>query len=111
MSDLRQRIEPIRSDAIRRAAAREECTIGFVGICSHNPETTVLAHIHDEQFGRSRKADDTSGCFACFHCHTAYDLKQTGLSEEEVLWYILRAYQRTIRRLVEKDVLIVKGAK
>lgn len=104
---MSQRREPIRSTALRRAAAGQPCTLEFVGICSHDPETTILAHVHDESFGKSMKADDTSGVHACFSCHSAYDLHRTGLTESEVLWHVLRAYQRTIRNLVTRGILIL----
>lgn len=103
---MTQRRDPIRSKALRRAAAGQPCTIEFVGICSHDNATTVLAHLHDETFGKGMKADDTSGVHGCNACHMAYDLRRTGLSEAEVLWYILRAYQRTIRNLVEREIII-----
>lgn len=105
MSDLAQRTPPIRSQAIRRAAAGQRCTLNLPHICNHDPETVVLAHIHDEQFGRGQKADDTSGMFACHACHTAYDLHRTGLDALVLSELVFRAYQRTIRRLVLLKVL------
>lgn len=103
---MSQRREPIRSKALRKAAAGQPCTIEFVGICSHDPETTVLAHVHDETFGKSMKADDTSGVHACHSCHMAYDLHQTKLPESVVYWHMLRALQRTIRNLSERGILV-----
>lgn len=104
---MTQRRIPIRSKALRRAAAGQPCTLEFPGTCSHNPETTVLAHIHDETFGKGMKADDTSGVHACHSCHMAYDLHRTELTEAAVLWYVLRALQRTIRNLVERGIIVV----
>jgi hypothetical protein len=108
MSELRQRIEPIRSKSLRRAAAGQRCTLNLPGICNYDPETVVLAHIHDEQFGKSRKADDTSGMHCCAACHSAYDLHRTGLDELTLLKLVFRAYQRTIRRLVQMGEMKVK---
>lgn len=99
---------PIRSKKIRNAAKGEQCTIQFLGICNNNPETTVLAHIHDEQFGMAQKADDTSACFACSSCHSALDTHQHGLSEADLFKTLLRALQRTVRRLVQNGVMIVQ---
>jgi len=68
----------------------------------------VLAHIHDESFGRGQKADDTSGAHMCHACHTAYDLHRTGLDDGDLYRMLLRAMQRTIRRLVvDLKVIIV----
>lgn len=108
MSELRQRVEPIRSKALRRAAAGQRCTLNLPGICCYDAETVVLAHIHDEQFGKSQKADDTSGFHACWKCHAAYDLHKHGLAEEAILRLVLRAYQRTIRRLVIMEAIKIE---
>ena len=102
---MTQRREPIRSKALRRAAAGQRCTINLPNICTYDAETVVLAHIHDETFGRGQKADDTSGAHMCHACHTAYDLHRTGLDEADLLKLVLRAYQRTIRRLVLMGVM------
>lgn len=99
---------PIRSQKLRRAAAGQHCTMNLPGICTDDPETVVLAHIHDESFGRGQKADDTSGAHMCHACHTAYDLHRTGLEDGDLYRMLLRAMQRTIRRLVvDLKVIIV----
>lgn len=105
---ITQRAEPIRSKKLRRAAAGQRCTLNLPGICTDDPETVVLAHIHDETFGRGQKADDTSGAHMCHACHTAYDLHRTGLEDADLYRMLLRAMQRTIRRLVvDLKVIIV----
>jgi len=104
--NLRQ--PPIRSQKLRRAAKGQRCTMNLPGICTDDPETVVLAHIHDETFGRGQKADDTSGAHMCHACHTAYDLHRTGLEDGDLYRMLLRAMQRTIRRLVvDLKVIIV----
>lgn len=105
---LRQRREPIRSTKLRNAAKGEECTLQIFGVCLGGTETTVLAHIHDETFGRGQKADDTSACFACFGCHDEIDGRTHRTNGADLTWYKLRALQRTIRRLVEKGVLVLQ---
>jgi hypothetical protein len=108
VTELRQRAEPIRSKAIRQAARGQRCTLNLPGICNYDPETVVLAHIHDDEFGKARKADDTSSMFACFACHTAYDTHRTGLSELDLVTLVLRAHFRTLRRLVLLEVVAVE---
>lgn len=105
---LRQRRDPIRSKAMREAACGEECTIQIFGICLGGTETTVLCHLHDETFGKSQKADDTSGVFGCHACHDEIDGRTRKTNGADLTWYKLRALQRTIRRLVERGVLKVK---
>jgi hypothetical protein len=105
---LAQRREPIRSKALREAARGEECTLKIFGVCVGGTETTVLAHLHDETFGRSQKADDTSAVFACFGCHNEIDGRTRRTEGEDLTWYKLRALQRTVRRLVERGIMSVK---
>lgn len=108
MSAPNFRREPIRSKSIRGAARGQRCTLNLPGICTHDAETVVFAHIRDETFGKGQKADDTSGCFACAACHAAYDLHTHGLPDAEILRLVLRAYQRTIRRLVIMGEMQIK---
>ena len=108
MSALVQRREPIRSAKLREAARGEECTLQIFGCCVGGTETTVLAHLHDESFGRGQKADDTSAVFACFGCHDEIDGRTRKTGGADLTWYKLRALQRTIRRLVERGVLSVR---
>lgn len=108
MSALAQRREPIRSAKLRDAARGEECTLQIFGCCVGGTETTVLAHLHDETFGRGQKADDTSAVFACYGCHDEIDGRTHKTRGEDLTWYKLRALQRTIRRLVERGVLSVR---
>lgn len=108
MSALAQRREPLRSAKLRDAARGEECTLQIFGCCVGGTDTTVLAHLHDETFGRSQKADDTSAVFACYGCHNEIDGRTHKTVGEDLTWYKLRALQRTIRRLVERGVLSVR---
>ena len=95
---------------IREAANGEECTINSP-YCNYDPSTVVLAHANDYDSGKGmgKKGDDTAGVFACSACHDWYDgrlgpnvLSRTG---DEGLRLTLRATRRTIRRLVEMEVL------
>lgn len=108
MSTVAQRREPLRSAKLRDAARGEECTLQIFGCCVGGTETTVLAHLHDETFGRGQKADDTSAVFACYGCHDEIDGRTRKTEGEDLTWYKLRALQRTVRRLVERGVLSVR---
>ena len=106
MTELRQRVEPIRSNKIRNSAKGETCTLQIFGICNNDPSTTVLAHIHDETFGASQKADDCSAIYACSACHDEIDRRTRKLPVEKLTWYLLRALQRTIRRQIERGLIV-----
>ena len=56
---------------LRQSAKGQECMMRIPGICSHNPETTVLAH--ENGGGLALKHDDLRATFACSACHKYYD--------------------------------------
>lgn len=98
----------IRSKKITQSARGEDCTLNILGVCNHNPETTVAAHVSDGKRGVALKASDTSICFACSACHDVIDRRvhcEEFASREH--WYLLRAVQRTIARLFELGVVKV----
>ena len=48
--------------------------VRLVGICNHNPETTVLAHFRLAGIsGMGIKSPDLFAAFACSACHDAID--------------------------------------
>lgn len=103
------RRDPLRSRKLLDSARGQPCTLEFVGVCSHDPETTISAHIHDETFGMAMKADDTATVHACDRCHMYMD--QGGwigqISQTVLLRYILRAIFRTLRNRIERGLIIV----
>jgi hypothetical protein len=105
----------IESKAVRNAANGELCTLQIIGVCQGGTESTVLAHLPDESHGISRKADDTSACFACAGCHDVIDGRRRWPDSEDRAdvhqFYMRRAQTRTIRRLVELGVISIKGVK
>lgn len=47
------------------------------GVCNHNSETVVLAHVRMAGVsGIGLKADDLLGAWACHSCHDLYDGRQ-----------------------------------
>ena len=100
----------IKSKKIRESARGEDCTVGVVGVCNRNPETTVLAHLQFDGGIMAGKADDLSACYACSDCHDFID-RRNGLvnhKEQDYRWlYMGRALARTIKRLHEKGVINV----
>ena len=104
----------IESKHIRNAAQGEQCTLGIIGVCNGNPETTVLAHLPDESHGMGRKSDDISAAFCCGACHDVLDGRvpwPDRFEESYREWYQRRAMVRTWRRLVELGVVTIKGVK
>lgn len=100
MKDLTKRI-PYRNKAILKAAKEEKCTI-----CDMNDGTTVFCHLNTGWAGKGlqQKADDCAGFFGCSFCHDVYDGRRYRLSGPITNMEVLRAYYRTIRRLIDKGV-------
>lgn len=88
---------------IRLAAHGETCTL-----CGIANGTTVFAHFNYSWAGKGMglKADDCAGMFLCFKCHYSYDHQGERHVEKIEDWEVLRAYYRTIRRLLDRGVLV-----
>lgn len=81
--------------------------IRLEGICDHNPETTVLAHIRMPGIsGMGIKADDLLGAWACSSCHDAVDRRShTDLDRDYVRLAHLEGMVRTIAQLRKEDII------
>jgi len=93
------------SSKLRNSAKGQACTFQIPGVCCHNPETTVLAHIRDESKGLGNKAADYSAAFACHSCHDAID--QHRLSRADELFFSLRAMQRTWAIWIKSGLIVL----
>ena len=103
---------PIRSRVLREGARGEQCTVQIPGVCSGDPETTVLAHINWTGGVMGGKTDDISACYACDKCHAvldARDLRQWVANAEHIDWFRGRAMAATLRRMIEKGEITVEG--
>ena len=102
-----QKRKPIRSEAILDAANGEQCTI-----CGKLDGTTVFCHLNEAWAGKGigQKADDIAGFFGCYEGHVRYDTPPSKMRVKIFEdWEIMRAMYRTIRRCIEKDVIILKS--
>jgi Protein of unknown function (DUF1364) len=97
-----QKRKPFRSKAITQAANDEACTI-----CGRNDGTTVFCHLNESWAGKGmgQKADDCAGFFGCRTCHAIYDGAEIDTTGDPD---VLRAYYRTIRRLLDLGILRVE---
>ncbi|MFL0806729.1 MAG: DUF1364 domain-containing protein [Oceanobacter sp.] len=93
----------VRSPKILKAAKGQNCTMQVAGVCNHNPETTVAAHLDSENKGMGYKSSDLFTVFACSACHEWLDRHQG--SAEDQLFYSLRALDRTHRQLHQMGVI------
>lgn len=86
-------------NALRMSARGMPCHLRLPGICCHNPETTVLAHLRVPGLaGTSFKPADVCAVFACRTCHDVIDGRApVDAALREVLpRYILDGHLRTL---------------
>jgi hypothetical protein len=92
---------------LRKAARGRGCMIRLPGICNHNSETTVLAHVRLAGVsGMGIKADDLLGAWACSACHDAIDRRShTDLDRDAVRLAHLEGMVRTIAQLRKEGLV------
>jgi len=94
---------------ITASACGEECQVRIPGVCNHNPETTVAAHINGG--GMGTKQPDSELSYACSSCHDVIDgrTNPTGLLPETVKLYHHEGAMRTRKILIEKGLIKLEG--
>jgi hypothetical protein len=92
---------------LRKEARGRGCTVRLPGVCNHNSETVVLAHIRMAGVsGMGMKADDLLGAWACSACHDAIDRRShTELERDYVRLAHLEGMVRTIAQLRSEDLV------
>lgn len=77
------------------------------GVCNHNSETVVLAHIRMPGIsGMGIKADDLLGAWACSSCHDAIDRRShMDLDRNHVRLAHLEGMARTIAQLRKEELI------
>ena len=86
---------------LRKQARGRGCTVRLPGVCNHNSETVVLAHIRMAGVsGMGMKADDLLGAWSCSACHDTIDRRaHTDLDRDYVRLAHLEGMVRTIAQL------------
>lgn len=92
---------------LRKAARGRGCMVRLPGICNHNSETTVLAHVRLAGVsGMGIKADDLLGAWACSECHDAVDRRRhVDLDRDTVRLAHLEGVVRTIAQLRKEGLV------
>lgn len=99
-----------KTSNIQKSAKGEPCMVRIPGVCNGNSETTVLAHLNGAGVGC--KHGDHKAAYACSACHSWLDggYVQSGYGRTtRDLWH-LESVIRTQDRLIERGLLLVKGA-
>lgn len=89
---------------LRKAAEGKSCMVRLPGICRHDTETTVLAHVRMIGIsGGGLKAPDLLGAWACFACHMAIDGQlKTDYTPQELDLMHLQGVIRTQAALISQ---------
>lgn len=92
----------IISQKIRSSAKGEDCSLRIPGVCNHDNNTVVFAHLNTRFKGIGNKSPDIFGVYACSECHTALD--QNLVNKEDQL----RGLTETQMKLYAKGLICVK---
>lgn len=89
----------------RKEAQGRECQVRIPGVCNHNPETVVLAHLSGGGMGAKR--NDLHGAWCCSACHDAIDgrIKQHMETRDTLDLYHHEGVIRTQEELISEGKL------
>ena len=92
---------------LRDAARMQQCQIRVPGICSFNPEETVLCHFRMAGIcGTGMKPIDLIGSWGCASCHSAVDGRiSTPFTHDQLRLMHLEGMVRTLDQLVKQRLL------
>ena len=92
---------------LRKEAKGRGCMVRIPGVCNHNSETVVLAHVRlTGVSGMGMKSPDILGAWACSSCHDAVDRRNhTDLDCDYVRLLHLEGMARTIAQLQKEGLL------
>ena len=93
---------------LRKEAKGRGCMVRIFGICNHNSETVVLAHIRIAGVsGMGMKSPDLIGAWACSACHDELDgrTRRSGLTRDELRLAHFEGMARTIMQLHKEGLV------
>jgi hypothetical protein len=94
------------SKKIRNSARGQECQVRIPGVCNHNSETVILAHV-GKGAGMGQKCDDIHATYACSNCHDTIDGRSTRGSASELMIYAYEGMVRTQKLLLDQELIKV----
>lgn len=95
---------------IRDSARGEECTVRIIGVCTRDPKTVIWSHARWQSAGRGKsiKAIDLAGAYACTACDAVYDgqvKRPEGMTQQQVDMDWCMGHFRSLLRLKEKGLI------
>ncbi len=89
---------------LRKSARGQDCQIRIPGVCNHNPETVILAHLNGA--GMGTKHADIHGSYACSRCHAVVDgEKHRNYSPDILKLYHLEGVIRTQKIMLDQGLI------
>lgn len=96
----------VTSKKIRNSARGQECQVRIPGVCNHNSETVVLAHV-GRGSGVGQKCDDIHATYACSACHDVIDGRHRQGERSEIMNYAYEGMVRTQKLMLENGLIEV----
>ena len=98
---------------VRESARGEQCLVRIPGWCNADPATVVWIHANGSAAGKGigMKSHDLLGAYACSNCHDIVDRRRPtpqGMTREEVELCFHEGHQRSLLRLIEKGIVVLK---
>ena len=95
-----------KRDKYTNSAKGRECQIRLRGVCSHDPETTVPAHLPGA--GWALKMPNILIAYSCDRCHDAVDGRiKTGYTKDELRLAHYEGVVRTQLIMIREGILIL----
>lgn len=95
---------------IRESARGEDCTVRLPGVCTFDPAMTIWSHARWNSAGKGKsiKAVDLAGAYACTSCDQVYDGQMKpppGMTREQIDMDWMHGHLRSLVRLVQKGLI------
>jgi hypothetical protein len=94
------------SKKIRNSARGQNCQVRIPGVCNHNSETVILAHVGGGA-GMGQKCDDIHATYACSACHDVIDRRIPNGDPRLIKLRALEGMVRTQKLLLEQGLIEV----
>jgi len=100
-----------KNSKIRKSANGQGCLVRLPGVCNHNNETTVAAHIRAPGVaGMGQKPSDILTVRACSSCHDEIDRRTRFLEADFVKIATHEAHCRTLIEYINEGLIKIEGA-
>ena len=97
----------MKSNKLRQSAKNQDCLVRIPGICNHNHETVILAHVGSDKV-MGGKCSDLEAAYCCSACHSCIDgATKTEFTRTELSLWAKEGAERTRKMWVDNGWLKV----